>query len=276
MTDPLGAPDVAGPPPTPQSSFTRRIGGPSVLRLGVVGLAAVALLATAALALGASPSPTTGANDGTAVFPPAAGGPMGGMGAGPLDLGGFGGGRGGLFGDITITAVDGANLSLKTADGWTRTITTTADTQITKGGKTIAAGDLKVGDQIVFGQKKNDDGTYAITAVRVILPVVGGTVTGVTGSTITVKQRDGSSATIDVNGSTTYKVGGVTTAGLTDVKVGMYLTAEGVKGSNGNITASQVRAFAFGIDGFGGGRHGWGLPGNPKNAAPSASPGTNG
>lgn len=275
MTDPLGAPDVVGSPATPEPSFTRRLGGPSILRIGVVVLAAVALLATAALTMGASPSPATGGSDGTNL-PPSAVGPVGPGGVGPLDLGGFGGGRGGLFGDITITAVNGANLSLKTADGWTRTIATTADTQITKGGKTIAAADLKVGDQIVFGQKKNDDGTYAITAVRVILPVVGGTVTGVTGSTITIKQRDGSAATIVVNSSTTYKVGGVTTAGLTDVKVGMYLTAEGEKGSNGNITASQVRAFAFGIDGFGGGRHGWGLPGNPKNAAPSASPSTNG
>ncbi len=68
----------------------------------------------------------------------------------------------------------------------------------------------------------------------------------------------------------------MTTAGLTDVKVGMYLAAEGTKGSDGNLTASQVRAFAFGIDGFGGGRHGWGMPGVPKDANPSASPSTNG
>jgi Domain of unknown function (DUF5666) len=275
MTDPIGAPDVVGAPSTIEPTFSRRLAGPSVLRIGVVVLAALALLATAALAIGASPSPSTGANDPSTVLPPAAGAFGGSLGGGPADFGRLGGGRGG-FGTITITSVDGANLALKTADGWTRTIATTADTQITKGGKTIAVGDLKSGDEVVFGQKKNDDGTYSITAVRVILPVVGGTVTGVTGSTITVKQRDGSSATIDVNSGTTYKVAGVTTASLTDVKVGMYLSAEGTKSSSGNLTASQVRAFAFGIDGFGGGRHGFGLPGTPKNANPSASPTTNG
>ena len=41
-------------------------------------------------------------------------------------------------------------LSLKTADGWTRTITADSSTPITKGGQTIALGDLKVGDQVAF------------------------------------------------------------------------------------------------------------------------------
>jgi hypothetical protein len=278
MTEPFDAPDVVDAASTTDPRFSRRLGGPSIVRVGVVVLAAVALLATAAFTIGASPSPATGANDPSTVLPPMAaalGGPDAG---GPADFGDFRGfGRGGgVGGDITITTVSGSNVSLKTVDGWTRTITTTANTQITKGGKTIAVGDLKNGDQIVFGQTKNADGTYTITAIRVILPVVGGTVTGTTGSTITVKQRDGTSATINVNSGTTYQVAGVTTAGLTDVKVGMYVSAEGTKGSDGNLTASQVRAFALGINGFGGGRHGWGMPGDPKNAAPSASPATNG
>jgi hypothetical protein len=277
MTEPIGAPDVVDVPTTGDTSFSRRLGGPSVLRIGVVVLAAVALLATAALTIGASPSPTTDANDPATVLPPMAG-VFGGPDLGGLaDFGDLGGlGRGGGFRDITITAVNGSNLSLKTADGWTRTITTTANTQITKAGQTIAVGDLKVGDQVVFGQTQNTDGSYSITAIRVVLPVVGGTVTATTGTTITVKQRDGTSATITVNSSTTYQVGGVTTAGLSDVKVGMYVSAEGTKGSDGNLTASRVRAFALGMDGFGGGRHGWGMPGLPKDANPSASPSTNG
>ena len=63
---------------------------------------------------------------------------------GPRGFGGpgFGGpgfGRGGFgFGGITITAIDGSNLSLKTEDGWTRTIAVTSDTAVTRAGKTIA------------------------------------------------------------------------------------------------------------------------------------------
>ena len=83
----------------------------------------------------------------------------------------------GGFRDITISAIDGSNLSLKTDDGWTRTIAVGSSTTISKGGQTIAVGDLKVGDQIVFGESKATDGSYTITAIKVVLPVVGGQVT---------------------------------------------------------------------------------------------------
>ena len=53
----------------------------------------------------------------------------------PAASAGFGGpgfGRGGFgFGGITITAISGSNLSLKTEDGWTRTIAVESDTTIT-------------------------------------------------------------------------------------------------------------------------------------------------
>jgi hypothetical protein len=95
-------------------------------------------------------------------------------------------------GPITITAIDGSHLSLKTDDGWTRTITTTSSTVITKGGQTIATSGLKVGDQIRFSQVRNAGGSYAITAIVVPTPEAGGEVTAVGGSTITVKGKGGS------------------------------------------------------------------------------------
>ena len=60
------------------------------------------------------------------------------------------------FRDITITAIDGSSLSLKTEDGWTRTITVTDTTTITKGGATITLGDLAVGDSIRFRQEQRE------------------------------------------------------------------------------------------------------------------------
>ena len=75
---------------------------------------------------------------------------------------GFGG-----FGSISITAIDGLKLSLKTDDGWTRTITVTADTKITKAGQAMSLSDLSVGDHIRFAQKKNDDGTFTVTAIAI-------------------------------------------------------------------------------------------------------------
>ena len=83
------------------------------------------------------------------------------------------------FRDITVTAIDGSNVSLKTEDGWTRTITVTSDTTITKGGQTIALSDVQVGDEIRFAQTRNADGTFTITQIHVVMPTIGGQVTAV-------------------------------------------------------------------------------------------------
>ena len=145
---------------------------------------------------------------------------------------GWAGGLGNRFragpgrGPITITAISGSSLSLATQDGWTRTITVTADTKISRGGQAIAIGALKVNDVITFSEKRNTDGTYTITAIVVPTPATGGDVTAVTGSTITVKKRDGSTRDITVTSSTVYTLGGAA-GSKADVKVGVSLTAEG-------------------------------------------------
>ena len=139
-------------------------------------------------------------------------------------LRGFGGGRG--FGGVTITAIDGSKVSLKTADGWTRTIVVTADTTITKGGQTIKVGDLDVGDTILFRQKRNDDGTYSIVAIVVPTPKAAGEVTALTSSTMTLKGRGDKTRTITLTGSTTYTLG-KTKAAKSDLAVGSRVVVEG-------------------------------------------------
>ena len=97
-------------------------------------------------------------------------------------------------GQITIQSIAGSALSLGTEDGWTRTITVTSSTVITKGGQPVAVDALKVGDEIRFSQTRNPDGTYAVTAIVVQTPVAGGEVTAVDSTTITVKGKGGSHA----------------------------------------------------------------------------------
>ena len=142
-------------------------------------------------------------------------------------------------GPITITAISGANLSLATEDGWKRTIAVTSDTKITKGGQTIAASDLMVGDQIRFSQKRNDDGTYAITSIVVPTPMASGVVTAVTANTFTIKKRGGTTQVITVNASTVYTLGKAKGA-KSDVTVGSNATVSGtVTGST--FTALSVK-----------------------------------
>ncbi len=140
-------------------------------------------------------------------------------------------------GPSSISAIDGASVSLRTDDGWTRTITVTSTTVISKGGQKIAVGDLKVGDVIRFHQVRNADGSYTIDAIAVPTPEAGGEVTAVDATSITVKQR-GATRVLVVNGSTVYKLGDAP-ATKSDVKVGWEIEAQGTL-SGQTFTATSI------------------------------------
>jgi len=208
-----------------------------IARIGLLGAAAAALVAVGILAAAATAAPsgtiaanTTGSTSASIDLPVGAplDGPMGGR---------FGGMHG--FGGITITAISGSNVSLKTADGWTRTIAVTGDTTLMEGDATITLSDLNVGDEVRFKQTQENDGTFTVTDLHVVLPHVGGSVTAVDGSTITVTQRDGSTATITgeckLNKHETATFVLQLTDGAPDtvrMQVGQYVASGTVSGGN--------------------------------------------
>jgi hypothetical protein len=257
---------------------SRRPAQASLARIGLLGIAAAALVAVAILAVGWASTPSSLLAAGaTGDETPALANDLNG---GPGGPGGPGFGRGGPrfghgMGGITITAISGSSISLATEDGWTRTITVDAGTTYAKSGDTIALGDLKVGDQVGFRQTKESDGSFTIDAIVVVLPHLGGEVTAIDGSTITVTQRDGTTATIKVDTDTTYTVNG-NGASLADVKVGQFLVAEGELNSDGSLAATNVHAGnkgEFGGRGGHGPRDGFGPgPNDGANPDPSAAP----
>ena len=252
----------------PTAFRNRTPGRASAIRAGIVLGSALVLAVGTAVVMGASPSapaasPGTGAQPSAApsVAPNHEGngkrgafggfGPFGlfpfgigpGSGAGPT-VPGFGNGPsarfGGVgFGHVTVTAISGNDISLKTDDGWTRTITVTADTKVTKGGQAATLADVKVGDPVRFAEQKNADGTWTITALAVILPQTAGTVTAVGPDSITITGRDGTSQTIHTNAGTTYHRGDAG-GSRSDVKVGSTVVATGERGSDGSLTATSV------------------------------------
>jgi hypothetical protein len=158
------------------------------------------------------------------------------------ERGGRGLGEGIGRSSITITAIDGSKLSLETANGWTRTIDATGAT-ITKDGETATVSDLAVGDQIVFRETRNDDGTYTITSITVVQPSVAGTVASVSGSTVTVTARDGTTQKVLLTSSTTYERAGQA-ATKDAVVAGARIVARGTLGSDGTLTATSVEIAA--------------------------------
>jgi hypothetical protein len=254
----------------PTSVPVERTGPAPLLPIGLVGAAAAALIAVGILAAATSASPngTLAAADATGNGSTSAALTN----RGPGDLGGPGGRRG--FGEVTISAISGSSISLKTADGWIRTITVDSGTTYQKSGATIGLTNIKVGDEIRFQETRETSGTFTIDSIAVVLPHTGGTVSAISGSTMTVTQPDGSSATINVGSSTTYDVAGNTSATLSDIKTGMVVMASGTRSADGSLTATTVRAFdpasmpAHGDRGFG-----HGMPGMDPDAslAPSAT-----
>ena len=156
-------------------------------------------------------------------------------------------GNGAVRGPITIRAISGSQVSLATEDGWSRTITVTSATVITKGGQPIAVGDLRVGDRIRFSQTRNADGSYAITAIAVPTPTAGGVVTAVDASSITVKGVGSQTSIITVNDATVYQLG-KTPGSKADVKVGVKVNAQGTL-SGDTFTAITVRVSLPGVAG---------------------------
>jgi uncharacterized protein DUF5666 len=229
----------------PRARLRRR----DVLRIGVLAGACVALALSAVVVLAASPVPPAvqptasaktsqpGKLDRPAVKL-------------PLVLRGFGfgfGGAGGRAGapgvgraGITISAIHGSSLDLRTDDGWTRTISVGSTTKITKAGQTAALADLAVGDRIAIRETKNADGSYTVVAIVVPTPMVGGTVSAIGPTSLTLKLRDGSTRTVALTGSTTYRLGRAD-ATKSDVKVGSVVIAAGTTGPNDAFTASSVQ-----------------------------------
>lgn len=258
-------------------------------RIGIVVGAALLFAVGAVAVMGASSAPSTGADPAASSAPSASGapdttnpgrmgpgwaGPNGGVGRGGFRPGDFGPGEFGLgahkgigAGEISVKAIDGSAISLETADGWTRKITVTSTTTITKGGATIAVGDLAVGDHVRFAETKAADGTYTVTAIHVVLPAIAGQVTAVNGDTVTVTQPGGATATIHLGAGTTYQMNGATGA-RTEVKVDAFIVAEGVQRTDGSLDAAAVHI--GGPRGLKGGFTGGpGDPGGPRDIDPA-------
>jgi Domain of unknown function (DUF5666) len=267
-------------------SFSARLPGANPIRVAIVAGVVIVLALSAAITLAASPNPAGTSNGSGPSTPsgspaPKHGGPAGfglfGRGFGPSigagGLPGFGAGGGGLgrvgaVGGVTVASIDGSNLSLKTADGWTRTIVVTSATKITRAGQTIGIDGLKAGDTIAFQESKASDGTYTINAISVVLPRVFGQVTATTADTITIKQFGGTTTTVHVGSATTFQIFGVSKATIASLKTGMTITAEGTQAGDGSFDALSVSGFQFRMPQPGG----HGTPGG--NAKPKTGPTT--
>jgi hypothetical protein len=224
--------------PASETTFSGSTGGPSRARVVLVlGASLILIVAAAATSLAATNAPS-----GATTAPGSAGAAAPAVvpdGAAHADPGAGRFGRFG-FGDITIAAISGNDVTLETADGWRRTITITDSVELTKGGQPVEVSALKVGDQVRFRQVRNDDGTYTVTHVAVVVPTIRGQASAITATGFKVTTRDGSVWTVTVDGSTAYQYG-QGTGSLADVKDGGTVGVSGTVTGDNQMTAITVR-----------------------------------
>jgi hypothetical protein len=142
----------------------------------------------------------------------------------------------------TVSDVSASGFKVTTRDGsvWTIAIDGTTKYQYGTGTGTLA--DVKNGTAaLVQGTTTGDNALTALT-VRVAADQAVGTVTAKTANSITIKTRDGSSVTVNVDADTTYRVAGKATATLADVTVDMGIGVSGRKAADGSIAADAVVA----------------------------------
>lgn len=143
-------------------------------------------------------------------------------------------------GRITISAISGSTLSLTGEDGWTGSVTIGADVTLMRAGVAVGVGSLAVGDEVKLKQTRNADGTFTVTGVRVVLPHVGGTITAIGASSLTIELKDGTSKVVALTGDTVYRrLRADITKG--DLAVGDRIGAEGTVDSGGAFTALVVK-----------------------------------
>jgi Domain of unknown function (DUF5666) len=173
-------------------------------------------------------------------------------------------GRHGMGRGGTISAIDATSMTLTRPDNTTVKVTLTATTVYQNLDKTVTIADFKVGTKVNVKGTPNADGTVTATEVSVHYDHLGGTITAISGSNITVqingrgnKGAPPSSGTtppatatptttpvtktITVSGSTVFTEGGQTVQ-LAALAVGEKVNAVGNLSTDGNtLTALQVK-----------------------------------
>lgn len=147
-------------------------------------------------------------------------------------------GNGGFLPGITITAINGAKISLESANGWSRTIDTTGVT-IMRAGATITVGDLKVGDRIAVSETRGSNGSYTVNKLTVVLDQVAGTISKIDATTITVTLNGNKTATVKTDSTTVYRQAGQAIS-RSDLAAGQRVVAAGTTASDGSLLAQAV------------------------------------
>ncbi len=139
-----------------------------------------------------------------------------------------------------ITAINGSQLSLKTDDGWTRTIDACGRDRHRAGRhRDHRRPTSRSVTRSASARPATPTAPTPSPQIVRIPPQASGTVKTVDANSATLTQPDGTTKTIGLTSSTTYTLNG-NAATAADLKVGTRVHATGTVDANGNFTATKV------------------------------------
>jgi hypothetical protein len=138
-----------------------------------------------------------------------------------------------------VVSVNGESIQIQDPTG-THTIDVNSSTSYIRADQSVSRSAVTTGERIGAAGPLASNGVLDAEVIHIDLPSVGGRITNISSSTITVQGRGGSH-TIDVSSSTKY-VNDQTQAqlALNNLQVGENIHAEGTLNSNGTLDALVV------------------------------------
>lgn len=140
----------------------------------------------------------------------------------------------------TVVSVTGATISATRGNSGSVTITTTAKTRITRGGQPASLSDLTAGTKFRVRGKTQSDGSIAAQRIEIVLPTVKGTITAISGDTLTIQTRK---KTIMVRITPSTMIVDAATHAATSASsltIGEAVVIQGVHNSDGTYTALRI------------------------------------
>jgi len=148
--------------------------------------------------------------------------------------------RGGAGGEVTAVSADSITILNRNEDSVVVNVdeNTTVRLAATQSEGTLS--DIAVGDTVRVRGRRGDEGTVNARSITVQPDgdKVGGRVTAVDGSTISLENRDGT-ASVSTDGSTVFYLNGEA-ASIADVTEGNRVVAYGVTQADGSVSATLV------------------------------------
>ncbi|MGC9154479.1 MAG: DUF5666 domain-containing protein [Ferrimicrobium sp.] len=139
-----------------------------------------------------------------------------------------------------VTSISGGSITITNDHGLTRTLVTSSATAYREAGSVVTPTALRVGELITaLGTPQSNGAELDATAIVIALGHFRGTITGINGSVVTLGLAGGTTATVTLSGSTTYRQAGATVS-ESALTVGQRVVAVGTITGTNAMTAEKV------------------------------------